>query len=136
MIIVKAIIETDTDGKYGVYIDLYEKRLSYGIIGDGNTVQEAIADFENSYEEMKTYYAEINKTFQEAKFEYHYDIASFLQFYTTYFSLAGISRLSGINQAQLSHYLNGVRTPSKQTIRKIDTCIHDFANNLSRVQFV
>lgn len=125
-----------SDGTYGVYLDLEEKRLSYGIIGDGDTVQEAIADFENSYEEMKTYYYDIGKNFQEAEFEYHYDMASFLQFYAKYFSLAGLSRLTGIHQGQLSHYVNGTRTPSKRTIRKMDESIHTFAKKLSQVQFV
>ena len=133
---VKAFIEIGKDATYSVYVDLEDNTLNFGIHGTGNTVKEAVDDFKSAYEAMKKLYCQKEKYFVETLFEYHYDMASFLQFYTTYFSLAGISRLSGINQAQLSHYLNGVRTPSKQTIRKIDTSIHEFANNLSRVQFV
>ena len=44
MINVKALIERGKGGAYGVYIDLKENRLNYGIIGDGNTVNEAIKD--------------------------------------------------------------------------------------------
>jgi predicted RNase H-like HicB family nuclease len=133
---VKAFIERGNDGTYGVYVDLEDNTLNYGIHGTGDTVDEAIADFKNSYGEMKVYYAEIGKKFTEALFEYHYDTASFLQYYTTYFSLAGLSRLTGIHQGQLSHYVTGHRSPSKQTIQRIDNSIHAFAKNLSQVQFV
>jgi len=136
MIIVKAFIERGKDGTYGIYIDLEEKRLNYGIIGDGSTVKEAIEDFYVCYNDMKKSFLKNNQIFQEAEFEFHYDTASFLCFYTNYFSIAGISRLTGIHQEQLSHYVNGTRNPSKRTIQKIDGCVRDFANNLTQVQFV
>ena len=136
MVNVKAFIERGKDGTYGVYIDLNENRLNYGIIGDGNTVREAIEDFYGCYEDMRNSFEKDHQHFQEAEFEFQYDTASFLGYYTNYFSLAGLSRLTGIHQGQLSHYVNGTRHPSKQTIQKIDTCIHRFANQLTRVQFV
>jgi hypothetical protein len=133
---VKAFIERGSDGAYGVYVDLEDDTLNYGIIGDGNTVDEAIADFRGCYEDMKKSFEKDRQYFQEAEFEFHYDTASFLDYYTNYFSLAGLSRLTGIHQGQLSHYVNGTRNPSKQTIQKIDNSIHQFAKNLSRVKFV
>jgi len=136
MINVKAFIERGKDGTYGVYIDLNEKRLNYGVIGDGKTVKEAIEDFYGCYEDMKMSFAKDNQYFQEANFKFAYDTASFLGYYTNYFSLAGLSRVTGIHQGQLSHYVSGTRYPSKQTIQKIDNGIRNFANNLSQVQFV
>ncbi|MDR1021969.1 MAG: type II toxin-antitoxin system HicB family antitoxin [Prevotellaceae bacterium] len=136
MNIVKAFIERGNDGTYGVYVDLEDSTLNYGIIGDGSTVDEAVEDFKASYLEMKALYEQEGLRFVEAEFEFCYDTASFLQYYTTYFSLAGLSRLTGIHQGQLSHYVNGTRNPSKQTIQKIDNSIHSFAMNLGQVQFV
>ena len=136
MATVKAFIERGSDGTYSVYVDLEDGTLNYGIHGNGNTVKEAVDDFKLSYEAMKEFHHQREKYFVEAEFEFHYDTASFLKYYTTYFSLAGMSRLTGVNQRQLSHYLNGTRNPSKQTIRKIDNSIHTFAKNLSQVQFV
>jgi hypothetical protein len=133
---VKAFIERGNDGTYGVYVDLKDNTLNYGIHGDGNTVQGAIEDFNAGYLEMKESFKKDNENFVETEFEFHYDMQSFLEFYTTYFSLAGLSRLTGINQGQLSHYVTGKRNPSKQTIEKIDHSIHGFAQNLSQVQFV
>jgi len=136
MIKVKAFIERGNDGTYGVYVDLEEKRLNYTVIGDGETVEEAIEDFKGCYEDMRKSFERDNQYFQEVEFEFHYDTASFLEFYTTFFSLAGLSRLTGIHKGQLSHYVTGVRKPSKQTIRKIDTSVHSFAKGLNQVQFV
>lgn len=133
---VKAFIERNSEGGYSVYIDLKEDSLSYGIHGTGNTAKEAINDFTSSYEVMKELYKNKNMKFEEATFEFNYDTASFIQFYSSYFTLAGLSRLTGINQGQLSHYLNGTRNPSKKTIEKIDSSIQDFAKSLSQVQIV
>jgi len=135
MIKVKAFIERGNDGTFGVCIDLDEKRLNYGVIGDGATVKEAMEDFYGCYQDMKKSFENDNQYFQEVEFEFYFDTASFLGYYTTYFSLAGLSRLTGINHAQLCHYANGLRNPSKKTIQKIDNSIHIFANNLKQVQF-
>ena len=132
---VKTFVEIGKDGGYSVYVDSEDNTLNYGIHGNGHTVKEAIEDFKESYLEMKNLYNELGKKFVEAEFEYYYDISSFLQFYSTYFSLAGLSRLTGIHQGQLSHYVNGTKNPSKQTIQRIDNSIHTFAKNLSQVQF-
>ena len=136
MIKVKAFIERGNDGTYGVYVDLEENRLNYTVIGDGKTVEEAVEDFEGCYEDMRKSFEKDNQYFQEVEFEYYYDTASFLEFYTTFFSLAGLSRLTGIHQGQLSHYVTGVRKPSKQTIKKIDTSVRHFAKSLNQVQFI
>jgi hypothetical protein len=133
---VKAFVEIGKDGGYSVYVDLKDNTLNYGIHGPGDTAKNAIEDFVSAYEAMKKLYHQLGKIFVEAEFEFHYDTASFLNYYTNYFSIAGLSRLTGIHQGQLSHYVNGTRNPSKQTIQKIDKSIHSFARNLSQVHFV
>ena len=133
---VTAHIERGTDGTYGIYYDTEKYNLDYLCIGNGNTVEEAIKDFYVCYEDMRNLFKDENKYFQEVEFEFEYDTSSFLNYYTTYFSLAGLSRLTGIHQGQLSHYVNGTRNPSKQTVQKIDNSIHSFAKNLSQVHFV
>lgn len=132
---VKAFIEVGTDGAYSVYVDLEDTTLNYGIHGTGDTVKEAVDDFVSAYKAMKAFHQQQGKKFVEAEFEYHYDMASFLQFYATYFSLAGLSRMTGIHQGQLSHYVTGHRTPSRRTVEKIDNSVHHFAKKLSQVQF-
>ena len=74
---VKAFIERGNDGTYGVYVDLEDNTLNYGILGEGNTANEAIEDFKISYLEMKELYKKERMNFVEAEFEFHYDTASF-----------------------------------------------------------
>lgn len=133
---VKAFIERGNDGSYGVYVDLEDNTLNYGIHGDGATAEEAIADFTISYSEMKKFYAEQGRTFVEADFEFVYDMASFLSYYSKTLSLAGLERLTGVAQGQLSHYVTGHRKPSKKTTQKIERRLHEFGAELKRVQFI
>ena len=130
-----AVIERGNDGTYGVYIE--SDNLPFGAIGDGNTIAEAIDDFNNSIDEMRTYYADIGKEFPEdLEFEFKYDTASFLQQYAYAFTLAGLERITGVNQRQLSHYINGVRNPSNKTVKKIEGRLHAFGNEIASVRFV
>ena len=133
---VKAFIERGSDGTYGVYVDLEDNTLNYGILGEGNSAREAMEDFKIGYLEMKELFEDEGKHFVEADFEFHYDTASFLEYYTEYFSIAGLSRLTGIHQGQLSHYLTGHRKPSPKTVVKIEQSIHRFAKEISQAEFI
>ncbi|TFD92795.1 XRE family transcriptional regulator [Dysgonomonas capnocytophagoides] len=133
---VNAFIERGNDGTYGVYIDLEENKLTYGVIGEGKTAKESIDDFYNSYAEMRELYKDENKDFEEVEFVLKYDLPSFLQYYSKILSLAGIERLTGVNQTQLSHYISGFRKPSKRTSEKIETALHNLGKELSQIEFV
>lgn len=131
---VKAIIERASDGTYSVYMDAND--MSYLITGTGKNAEEAINSFKTNYDDMKRYYADKGKIFEEVEFVYEYDMASFLSYYCKAFSLAGLSRITGVNQGQLSHYVTGHRTPSQKTKRKIQNSIQSFAKELSLVHFL
>ncbi len=133
---VKAFIERGTDGTYGVYVDLNDETLNYGIHGDGATKQEAIDSFMTAYEDMKKIYEKDGNPFVEAEFEFVFDVVSFLEYYNQFLTLAGLSKLTGINKAQLSHYIQGYRNPSPKTAEKIQTALHTFADELKGVQLV
>lgn len=70
---VKVFIEIAENG-YSAYME--DSPLDYGCIGEGATVEEAIADFKKCYNEMREHYASINKPFTEADFAFHSDTAS------------------------------------------------------------
>ncbi len=128
------MIERGVDGTYGVFIA--SDNVPFGILGDGKTVAEAVADFYNSLQEMREYYAEVGKKFPEdLEFDFKYDTSSFLQYYAYAFTLAGVERITGVNQGQLSHYINGTRKPSEKTIRKIEERIRAFGAEISAVRF-
>lgn len=130
---IKAYVEKSD---YGFSVYMEDNDLDYGIIGEGKTATEAINDFRQAYEEMRDFYKEEGKDFEEVDFEFVYDIASFLQYYAFAFTLAGLERITGVNQRQLSHYINGVSKPTRRTIEKIEDGIHNFSRDLSMVKFI
>lgn len=132
---VKAFIAREKDGTYSIFVD-DNAPINYGLVGEGNTVEEAIADWNSTYEAMKQSYAEDNMPFVEAQFSFVYDVASFLAFYGGLLSFKGLSKLTGISAAQLSQYATGYRNPSPKTTAKIQDGLHSLAKELSQVALV
>ena len=129
---VKVFIEMSENG-YSAYMD--DTPLNYSCIGEGRTVEETIADFHAAYAEMREHFKQNGKAFEEVKLEFFYDTASFLQAFVKAFSLAGLERITGVNQTQLGHYLHGRSKPSRKTIERIENGVHGFARDLMAIRF-
>ena len=86
-----------------------------GMLADGDDVPQWLAD--GDYE-----------------FEYNLvDVATVLRAYEPFVSLAALSRASGINQHQLSHYANGLKQPRPQQRQRIVEGIHKIGRELLAV---
>ena len=131
---VTVIIEQNGKGRYSAYIE--DDRIKFGVLGEGKTVEETIEDFRVGYEEIKEAYQSIGKEIPELDFEFKYDTASFLAAYSNVLSLAGLSRLTGLNQGLLSHYVTGRKKPTAKTVSKIKTSVHNFGKTLCQVDFI
>ncbi len=69
------------------------------------------------------------------EFVYNYqDISTLLRAYEPYISLAAISRASGINQGQLSHYANGLKKPRPEQRKRIVAGLHKIGSDLQAVR--
>ena len=68
------------------------------------------------------------------EFEFHLDAAALLQMCSPYASIAAISRVSGINQYQLSHYANGIKKPRPEQRRRIVEGLHKIGRELIAVE--
>ena len=130
---INVVIERGIDGSFSAYIA--DDNCEFGCIGEGKSVEETKADFMKAVGEMQEVYAEEGSTFPDVEFDFIYDMASFLNYYAYAFSLAGLARITGVNQGQLSHYVTGRRRPSKSTVEKIEQSLHDFANEIGQVKF-
>ncbi len=62
--------------------------------------------------------------------EWKFDVPSFLEYYSNFISLAGMERMTGINQKQLSNYLNHRSVPRAKQADRILSGIHRFAREL------
>ena len=128
------IIEQNSKGRYSAYIK--DERITFGILGEGKTVDETIEDFNIGYEEMKETYRNAGKEMPELEFEFKYDTVTFLSAFSDILSLSGMSRLTGLNQDLLSHYVNGRKKPSLKTVSKIRSSVHEFGKSLCQIDFV
>ena len=129
MIQLKAHIECNKSGYYSVYA---EDGLPFGVIGEGETAEQAKQDFLNVFEAMRQAHKERTNEYVEAEFDFVLDASAFLQQYKGVLTLSGLSRITGVNKAQLSHYVTGVRRPSPRTQEKIKESVLLFANQMSR----
>ena len=125
---IKAHIECNSNGFYTVY---FEEDLPFGCIGEGYSAKEAKEDFLKVFEEMRRNHLERTGENVEVEFEFVYDASAFLQHYKGLLTLAGLSRMTGINKAQLSQYVCGTRHPSPKTQERIKIGVQRFAQELS-----
>ena len=128
---INVFIERASDGTYSAYMP--EQSLNFGAIGEGNTASDAREDFINV---VNAYVADGETLPAGAQFEFSYDMASFLAYYQSRLTLAGLSRITGVSQGQLSHYVTGRRKPSQRTTEKIQRSLHVFAEDLQQIHFI
>ena len=131
---ITATIERSSDGSYSVYHKT--DGMDFLITGAGTSATEAKEEFLQNYQEMKDDYLERSAPWEDIEWEWQYDVSSFLQYYAYAFTLAGLSRITGVSQGVLSHYVNGTSKPSQKQKERIQQRLHDFASTLADVKFV
>lgn len=111
-----AIIEKGKDGSYGIYTP----KLKNTIIGEGNTVEEAKADFLIGYQEIVDTYKEDNKPLpkelQDIEFTYQYDLAAFYEAHP-YLNVSQVANFIGINDGLMRQYRRGQYISETQIMR-------------------
>jgi len=131
-----ALIERGKDGTFGIFTP----DIDHTIIGDGKTVTEAKADFENSVKEMILSYtergAEVPEELKNIEFEYKYDVASIFDYYD-WINVSRFAKTAGINASLLSQYKNGLAAYiSEKQVRKIETALHRAGSELLAAQLI
>lgn len=129
---VRVFIERAKDGMYSAYMPDYN-HLHFNAIGEGQTAKEAHDDFMDVIDSFRVDFPE---EIAELQFEFSFDLASFLAYYSGILTLAGLSKITGVAQGHLSHYITGHRNPSPRTVAKIDRALHAFASELSQIHFI
>ena len=123
------------NGGYDIILDGDAYGLDYSIYAVGDTLAAAKTNFDECYRDTRISSEDNNLPFEEVDVTYSYDIPAFLRYYAYALTLAGLSRITGINQGQLSHYINGTSRPTARTIDKIQEAISNFGSELADVKF-
>ena len=130
---ISAISERAKDGTYCVFC---EKEI---FSGAGTTIDEAKQDMKD---QMKFYkQTAIKEGFKypafldgEYEFTYSIDSVSLLKYYVGagILSLAGLEKISGINQKQLWSYMHGTK-PRKAQARRLDSGFRTLCKDLNSI---
>ena len=121
------IIEKSKD-----FYDAYSENCD-GIYAAGNTLDEVKNDVEKAIELIKKNLPEEKWPKQikgECEIEWKFDVPSFLEYFKDYISLSGLEKITGINQKQLSNYLNHRSKPRKKQVERISQGLRKFASEL------
>lgn len=106
----------------------------FGLLGFGDTPQEAKADMLQAYEEIKEMLKEEGKPVADLDFVYHYDMKSFFE----YFDFLNISKLAeraGINPSLMRKYVSGIVNAGEGQYIKLQNAVHSIANELANAHF-
>jgi predicted RNase H-like HicB family nuclease len=130
---ISAIIERAKDGTYCVYC---EKEI---FSGAGTTIEEAKQDMLNQmrfYKETAIKEGFKYPAFLDGEYEivYSIDSLSLLKYYVGagILSLAGMEKISGINQKQLWSYMHGTK-PRKAQARRLDSGFRTLCKDLNSI---
>lgn len=100
-----------------------------------------MAEIENNTREAIELYLEDNPNpidILSGEFELNFkiDAATFINYYSSIFTKAALSRITGINERQLWHYAAGVHKPRKQQLEKIQQGIKALTKELSSISLL
>lgn len=130
-----ALIEKGEDGSFGIFTPDIEST----IIGEGSTVAEAKADFENSVKEVIASYTDCGKELPaelvNIEFDYKYDLASIFDYYN-WINVSKFASLAGINPSLMRQYKQGLTYISEEQVKKIEKALHRAGNELQSAQLI
>ena len=128
---VVVLIEKDGNG-FGAFT----ANTKSTIIGEGKTVDEAKADFLNSYQEVLSVYAETGKPvpaeLQDVVFDYSYDISALFDAFR-FLNASKFAESIGISPSLMRHYKRGDTYISSAQAKRIEAGLHRIARDLLAV---
>lgn len=97
-------------------------------------MKEAVELYLESCKEMNI--APVGILQGEFTLKFKIDAATFINYYSSIFTKAALSRITGINERQLWHYAAGVHKPRKQQLEKIQKGINALTEELSAINLL
>ena len=97
-------------------------------------IKEAVELYLESCKEMNIIPVEVLQGDFTLKFKI--DAATFINYYSSIFTKAALSRITGINERQLWHYAAGVHKPRKQQLEKIQKGINALTEELAAINLL
>lgn len=131
----KVSIEKQEDGSYIAYNTNAD---GYSLIGTGETVKDAKADFLSSMKEIKEIEKKEQKTpnpILSAEPEFKFDLSSLFEYYSM-LNVSAFARFLGINETLMRQYKKGNTYISDMQLQKIENGIHKLGAEFSGLKLV
>lgn len=126
------IFEMAKDGGCSCYMK--EEVPDFGLLGYGNSPQEAKADMLQAYEEIKDVLRAEGKTPTELEFVYHYDMKSFFEYFN-FLNVSKVAERAGINPSLMRKYTSGVANAGEGQYLKLQKAVRTIATELAAANF-
>lgn len=97
-------------------------------------MKEAVELYLDSCKEMNIAPVEVLQG--EFTLKFKIDAATFINYYSSIFTKAALSRITGINERQLWHYAAGVHKPRKRQLEKIQKGIDALTEELAAINLL
>ena len=124
-----ALIEKGNDGTYCIFTP----DIKSTIIGTGETVAEAKADFENSVNELYDMFnGDLPGELKDITFEYKYDVASVFNYFD-WLNVSKVAKKIDLNPSLLRRYRSGDTYISEKQAAKIERGLHKLGAELSAI---
>ena len=122
------IIERAEDGTFACYLpDEFE---TFGLAGYGKTVEEAKADFWQTYDDIKEIEESEGREMPTFSVVYKYDMQSFFDYFN-FLNITRIAEHAGINASLLRQYSKGISKAGEKQYKKLNDAMTKVAEELS-----
>lgn len=128
----EVIIERGSDGLYAAYTE--EMFDNFGLAGYGDSVEEALEDFNVSVSEMNEMRLEEGLPPLQIEIVPKYDIESFFNRFP-YLNISKIAERAGINSSLMRQYASGITKAGQKQYEKLRAAVNSIANELSIATF-
>lgn len=129
---VNVIFEMAKDG--GCSCFMKDEIPDFGLLGYGNSPQEAKEDMLQGYEEIKEVLRDEGKTPPELEFVYHYDMKSFFEYFD-FLNVSKVAERAGINPSLMRKYTSGVNNAGEGQYLKLQKAVQSIAAELAAANF-
>lgn len=119
------IVITGGKQQFGAYVKEIDRAF-----GAGDTYNDVVESIMESINLLASVDDDIRLVIDGREYEFIFDTSGALKYYSQFMSFSGLSRLTGINQRQLSNYANGYQNPNKETSANIIEKINTFGKEL------
>mgnify|MGYP001172523175 FL=1 len=98
-----------------------------------NNLSEALSLYLEKQQEDPAAIPEILK--KAYTLEFKFDIQTFMEWISKIMSQRGLSEVAAINECLLSQYAHGIKKPGPKQLKRLETALHQFAEDLKAVTF-